>query len=129
MDADLEAFEAARSDRAKRTDYEGHGQIEVDEKGGARVSADSTHRDRTRHEGTAAELARAFYAKNSARLDVFYGSLGIERLVQLIESARDRGDEETRAEIDAYLMAKFPPLHIGGAVAKELTLEDVRRLS
>lgn len=96
-DKDLAEFEAARADRTKRTDFAG----------------DPTARDR--HEGTAAELARAYVDKHP-ELEAKYGQFGIPRLVQLIDAARDREDVETVAEIDAWLMAKHPPQVIGASV-------------
>lgn len=127
-DPELQAFEDARSNRALRTDYEGHGEIVVDEKGGARVSANSKHRERVRHEGTAAELARAYVDKHFDELQLKWGRFGIARLVQLVDSARDRGDLETVAEIDAWLMARFKPQVIGADVAFAMSPDDIRRL-
>lgn len=101
MDPELEAFEAARQARNLRTDYDG-------------VAS-----QRTRHEGTAAELARA-YVDHHPELEQRYGGFGIPRLVQLVDAARDRDDLETVAEIDAWLMASHPPQHIGTYVFKEV---------
>lgn len=97
MDADLQAFEDARATRSLRTDYAGG------------------PRSRSQHEGTAANLARA-YVTGHPELAKRYSTFGIERLVQLIDAARDRGDLETVAEIDAWLMAIHPPQNIGSSV-------------
>ncbi len=117
MDAELAAFEAARADRAKRTDYEGHA-LTTNEKGAVIVAPESKHAERTEHKGTAADMARAYVAKNRERLEKLYGSFGIPRLVQLVDSARDRGDDETRIEIEAWLMSEFAPQVIGIDVHK-----------
>ena len=117
MDKQLQEFADAAANRALRTDYEGHATT-TNRKGLEVVDMEkSTHRGRTRHEGTAAELARA-YVDSHPELEQRYGRFGIERLVQLVDSARDRGDPETVAEIDAWLMAKFAPQHIGTTVFK-----------
>jgi hypothetical protein len=117
MDPELQAFEDARSNRALRTDYEGH-VMTANAKGLKVVDMEkSKHRERTRHEGTAADLARAYVAGHP-ELETRYGRFGLERLVQLVDSARDRGDPETVAEIDAWLMAKHAPQVIGATVNK-----------
>jgi hypothetical protein len=117
MDKQLQEFEDARANRALRTDYDGHVTTK-DRKGNVVVDMEnSKHRERTRHEGTAADLARAYVAAHP-ELEGRYGRFGRERLVQLVDSARDRGDPETVAEIDAWLMAKFAPQHIGATVFK-----------
>ena len=108
MDPELAAFEAARSDRGKRTDYEGHATT-TNPKGAEIVDmAHSRHRERSRHEGTAAELARAYVA-NHPELEARYAGLGIEDLVPMVDACRASGNEERRIEIDAWLMAKFAP--------------------
>jgi hypothetical protein len=114
MDAALQAFEDARATRALRTDYEGHATT-VNPKGAVIVDmASSTHRDRTEHVGTAAELARA-YVDAHPELAVIYGDLSLEQLVWAVDAAREAGNEEKRITIDAWLMAKFPPQIISGA--------------
>jgi hypothetical protein len=94
MNADLAEFEAARADRAKRTDYEGH------------------HAERVRHEGTAADLARA-YVDDHPELEARLGAYTLSELVGLVDTFRAQGNETRVAEIDAWLMAEFPPQHIG----------------
>jgi hypothetical protein len=117
MDRQLQEFDDARANRALRTDYDGH-VATLNAKGVEVVDMErSKHRERTRHEGTAADLARA-YVDGHPELETRYGRFGIERLVQLVDSARDRGDPETVAEIDAWLMAKHAPQHIGSTVFK-----------
>lgn len=114
MNADLEAFEAARSDRAKRTDYSGHRTTKHPKSGNEIVDMQrSKHRDRNRHEGTAADLARA-YVEAHPELEARYGGLEIPELVAMIDAMRAAGNEERRIEIDAWLMAKHPPQHITG---------------
>lgn len=112
MDQSLQEFEAARADRAKRTDYDGH-VMTVNEKGAEIVDMRaSKHRDRTRHEGTAADLARA-YVDAHPELASIYGDLSLEQLVTAVDNARLAGNEEKRITIDAWLMAKFRPQVIG----------------
>lgn len=101
MNPELEAFEAARSNRALRTDHPDH---------------ETGYATRTRHEGTAADLARAYVDSHRTELEAKYAAFGIPRLVQLVDAARDRGDLETVAEIDAWLMAVHPPQNIGISV-------------
>lgn len=69
-------------------------------------------RDR-RTAGEARDLATA-YVTSHPELEGRYAKFGIERLVQLVDAARDRGDTETVAEIDAWLMARHEPQRIGG---------------
>lgn len=116
MDPELKAFEEARSDRAKRTDYDGHAtKIQQGPRGAVEVvdMKASTHRDRTQHEGTAADMARAYVAAHP-ELEARYAGLGIEDLVPMIDACRVSGNEERRIEIDAWLMAKFAPQVISG---------------
>lgn len=116
MDPELQAFEEARSDRAKRTDYDGHVTRTMKTPRGAVEVVDmkaSTHRERTQHEGTAADMARAYVASHP-ELEARYAGLGIPDLVAMVDACRATGNEERRIEIDVWLMAKFAPQVISG---------------
>ncbi len=114
MTPELEAFETARADRAKRTDYAGHRTTKHPKSGAEIVDMKrSKHRTRDRHEGTAADLARAFVAAHP-ELQARYESFSLDELVGLIDVCRDSGNDERRIEIDAWLMATYPPQHLTG---------------
>lgn len=108
MDAALQAFEDARATRALRTDYDGHA-LTRNPKGVVVVDmGKSRHRQRNQHEGTAANLARAYVASHP-ELATAYGGMSIDQLVLAVDAARAIGDIDTRAALDAWLMAKFAP--------------------
>ena len=112
MDTGLQAFEDARADRAKRTDYKGHAMTRNAKGADVVDMAKSKHRERTQHEGTAAELARD-YVDAHPELAGIFGGLSIQDLVLGADLARASGNTEQLAKIDAWLMAKFAPQLIG----------------
>ncbi len=101
------------------------GEPQMEEIDGPVVPApDSPHRDRlrpmgtpaapgARHEGVAADLARA-YVDAHPELETIYGGLGVDQLVTAVDMARLAGNEEKRVQIDAWLMAKFAPFNVSG---------------
>jgi hypothetical protein len=55
------------------------------------------------------------YATAHPELSTRYGTLGIPELVKRIDEARAQRDEDTRVEIDLWLLAAFEPQTIGGS--------------
>ena len=125
IDPELQAFEDARSNRDTRMDPAIHKFLPPDHKGAVRLDMEnSTYRDRlrpigtpaapgARHEGVAADLARA-YVDAHPEMEVLYGGLTVPQLVEAVDNARLAGDEEKRIRIDAWLMANFAPFRIEG---------------
>lgn len=68
-----------------------------------------------REDGTAQRLATEYVAEHP-ELAQRYEGRGIPELVPELDRAREGGNEETVAEIDAWLMAKHPPQRITFAV-------------
>lgn len=64
-----------------------------------------------REDGTAYRLA-ADYVAEHPELTQRYEGRGIPELVPELDREREAGNEETVAEIDAWLMAKHPPQRI-----------------
>lgn len=70
------------------------------------------------HAGDYADAARAYVNANRAEMERKYADRDIDNLVRLVDRARERGDDEAIAEIDAWLIAEHPVQHIGGAVTR-----------
>lgn len=124
----LAAFEAARADRAQRTDYPGHVTTRHPKSGAEIVDmARSAHRDRTEHLGPPADLARE-YVDLHPELETTLGTYSLEELVVFADMARVSGQEDLLAQIDAWLMAEYPPQHVGTTVLKEISITQAKRL-
>ena len=124
MPVTLEEFEAARSDRALRTDYPGYvTTIQKGKNGDVEVvdMVKSSYRTRTSHLGTAATLAQAYVVEHP-ELEARYGEFTTEELVGLVDTFRASGNTTRVMEIEAWLMgalapsgeSKHPPQHIHG---------------
>jgi uncharacterized membrane-anchored protein len=68
------------------------------------------------HASDYATAARAYVNANRAEMERKYADRDIDNLVRLVDRARERGDDEAIAEIDAWLIAEHPVQHIGGTV-------------
>lgn len=63
----------------------------------------------------AKEMAKRLTHADGGAILAKYQALSLEQCVALIDQARERGDEEQRIEIDAYLLSEHEPQQIGGS--------------
>ena len=78
----------------------------------ARFEHEWLHGDRA----LARRLAREHVAAQEPRLATVLGGHPLEALVTLIDGHREAGRHEARVEADMWLLDRFPPQHITGAI-------------
>lgn len=65
---------------------------------------------------SAARDAAVLWLAEHPELEERYRNYDIVELVGLVDAARAAKDEETRQELDAYLLAKHPPQNLVGVM-------------